>query len=971
MSRDDDCDLSPREIASPRDADDEGDDVRVVCIDEGDDATPRARASADAPDATTSTRAFPDASTAPDARAARFKPELSVKSYFKKIKPNDATRDGDATTPEDASPKRRRGLVKIEFEKDRREFTTKAIGGCKVKFPEGLNPHPAQTMTMSSIIRALTKREHAMIESPTGTGKTLALLCGALAWQEREVALSMEKNKGYWSEKMKYQTARNAYVDAVANGKTPTVERGVGWASNDPYFPNPHGSTLRPKIFICSRTHSQINQILRELKRTGYSPRYSVLSSRQRMCPMEKNDAQCKELLGTGVAQQSGRTACGFFNRHKHVSSNMERYPKAGEEGMFPSAWDMEDFERVVNEIEGCSFYALREMVKTADLIFCPYNYLFDVNIRRKMKIDLKDAAVLIDEGHNLEDVCREGSSIEFSLDTIRKGKDELSKTWGKINNETSLIARFFRAISEFMEGLFCTNPAPTTVIQSNQLEYFVNDMLKTFNAVGEYTQDIIDVVEKLLTEGSNLMSPIIAPHITFAGDLAEVLQNAVKHAAAYNIFIGSRVEIDGDECPGMVIQCMKPSVAFHAVAEKARSVIITSGTLSPMNTFEAELAEKFPTKIEAPHVVPNDHVYVEVTSAIGEVTYKATDGHVQGPKFAKKLGEYLLKYAQVIPGGMLVFLPKYSLIDRVLREWHVTGLFGKMNDYKRVVVETRGARGFQDTLNEFNLGNTNGKGSLMLAVYRGKVSEGIDFKDDSARAVFCVGIPFPSVYDIKVKAKKEFNDLPVSRAQGMLSGGEWYRAQAYRAYNQALGRCIRHPKDYAALFLVDSRFRESRWMLNNISKWIRNNAQASDDVNQSVRVVDGFFKRLRGASDGNAPAGSTAKHEETQQKENLLCGLGCEKNAALCAALERLHEASMLSPEEPMKVNAYAKALTSIRALKYEVTSGAKMSKAGPDKVQHVGPSMGAQIDFFLKHGVFERMEYYERKELPPSSAK
>ena len=206
---------------------------------------------------------------------------------------------------------------------------------------------------------------------------------------------------------------------------------------------------------------------------------------------------------------------------------------------MFPSAWDMEDFERVVNEIEGCSFYALREMVKTADLIFCPYNYLFDVNIRRKMKIDMKDAAVLIDEGHNLEDVCREGSSIEFSLDTIGKGMDELSKTWGKINNETSLIARLFRAISAFMEGLLCTNTAPTTVIQSNQLEYFVNDMLKTFNAVGEYTQDIIDVVEKLLTEDSNLMSPIIAPHITFAGDLAEVLQNAVKHAAAYNIFIG------------------------------------------------------------------------------------------------------------------------------------------------------------------------------------------------------------------------------------------------------------------------------------------------------------------------------------------------------------------------------------------------------------------------------------------------
>lgn len=53
-----------------------------------------------------------------------------------------------------------------------------------------------------------------------------------------------------------------------------------------------------------------------------------------------------------------------------------------------------------------------------------------------------------------------------------------------------------------------------------------------------------------------------------------------------------------------------------------------------------------------------------------------------------------------------------------------------------------------------------NGKGLLMFVVYCGKVFEGIDFKDDSARVVFCVGISFSSVYDIKVKVKKEFNDL-------------------------------------------------------------------------------------------------------------------------------------------------------------------------------------------------------------------
>ena len=41
--------------------------------------------------------------------------------------------------------------------------------------------------------------------------------------------------------------------------------------------------------------------------------------------------------------------------------------------------------------------------------------------------------------------------------------------------------------------------------------------------------------------------------------------------------------------------------------------------------------------------------------------------------------------------------------------------------------------------------------GALFLAVTRGKVSEGMDFADNNARAVITVGIPFPNVKDIQV----------------------------------------------------------------------------------------------------------------------------------------------------------------------------------------------------------------------------
>jgi Fanconi anemia group J protein len=39
------------------------------------------------------------------------------------------------------------------------------------------------------------------------------------------------------------------------------------------------------------------------------------------------------------------------------------------------------------------------------------------------------------------------------------------------------------------------------------------------------------------------------------------------------------------------------------------------------------------------------------------------------------------------------------------------------------------------------------------------------------------------------------------------LTGDAWYEIQAYRAVNQALGRCIRHRNDWGAIILVDHRY--------------------------------------------------------------------------------------------------------------------------------------------------------------------
>ena len=54
------------------------------------------------------------------------------------------------------------------------------------------------------------------------------------------------------------------------------------------------------------------------------------------------------------------------------------------------------------------------------------------------------------------------------------------------------------------------------------------------------------------------------------------------------------RAEDEDDEVAGWTMQiclwCLNPAIAFHSIAEEARSIILTSGTLSPLDSFASEV---------------------------------------------------------------------------------------------------------------------------------------------------------------------------------------------------------------------------------------------------------------------------------------------------------------------------------------------------------------------------------------------
>ncbi|GIL55719.1 hypothetical protein Vafri_11262 [Volvox africanus] len=195
--------------------------------------------------------------------------------------------------------------------------------------------------------------------------------------------------------------------------------------------------------------------------------------------------------------------------------------------------------------------------------------------------------------------------------------------------------------------------------------------------------------------------------------------------------------------------------------------------------------------------------------------------------------------------------MPSYGLLEKLMTRWKSTGLWARLEAAKTVVVEPREAgKGFEDAMATYYTAVRTGKGGLFMAVCRGKASEGIDFADDHARGVILLGIPFPAIKDTKVKLKKEYNDAGSGPASGrppsqrLLTGDAWYNQQAFRALNQAVGRCIRHKYDWGAIILLDERFRSNQ-LQQQLSRWVRTAVKVQDNFNMSLAELSAFCRGL------------------------------------------------------------------------------------------------------------------------------
>ena len=113
----------------------------------------------------------------------------------------------------------------------------------------------------------------------------------------------------------------------------------------------------------------------------------------------------------------------------------------------------------------------------------------------------------------------------------------------------------------------------------------------------------------------------------------------------------------------------------------------------------------------------------------------------------------------QVTPGGVLIFFSSYNMLKRHYEFWEAKKIIKELEKVKGVYQEPRESSHYKFVISAFYQNIHCGKGAVIFAVCRGKISEGLDFSDDAARAVILVGIPYPLVVDPKTIMKKYYLD--------------------------------------------------------------------------------------------------------------------------------------------------------------------------------------------------------------------
>ncbi|MCW4049841.1 MAG: hypothetical protein NWE89_08905 [Candidatus Bathyarchaeota archaeon] len=559
------------------------------------------------------------------------------------------------------------------------------------------------------------------------------------------------------------------------------------------------------KIIYATRTHEQVRQVLLEIetinKKNSEKFKAVNLASRVFLCI----NPDCRE-LPSNEAQEM----CHILRKSDECPfiHELEKAPRT-----IPAVLSKETLVSEGRRRKICPYFLARFMSKESDVVVAPYPYVFNPMIRLATGFDLSGKVLILDEGHNIDQV---GQGI-MSDTLTERGLSAAAE-------EVKLVGESASVINRLGEHLLKNDKEKPRLISASKLEETLEKVLRM--EIHQFLDEHAPLVEQIRLKKLKSGKP---PTSYLNGLLGffELLQTSrkEKYVAVYKRnYYGS---------PIIEYRCLDPSLAVLPIVKEADGVLIMSGTLSPIDIFAEIIGLKDATLKAYPSIQKSKKIQMVIETGVTS-TYKE-----RNEAMIARYGELISDALQKVPQGALIFFTQRGFMNTCLDTWERKGIMKRNGGRqflggKQLFREGRDARNNRDVVSRYKRMAVSIGGAVLTCVFRGRNSEGSNFPGDEARGIFLVGLPYANYGDPLVKAQIKYFDK-VKRGLG----NKWYTMDAFRAANQSLGRGIRGRDDWCHYWLLDRRYKEQR---NLISKWAMGDGP---EINHTQRVAQQTFKRL------------------------------------------------------------------------------------------------------------------------------
>ena len=711
--------------------------------------------------------------------------------------------------------------------------------------------YPEQYLYMVELKKCLDAKGHGLLEMPSGTGKTITLLSLIVAYQK-------------------------------------------------------HKPQQLVKLIYCSRTIPEIEKAIEELRKlNNYWDDYLkgrgeknnfvgvVLTSRKNLCinPSVANerdgrvvDAKCFNLTASFNRQKAEGVTdktqiCSFYEVFDTKGKDMH---------LEPGIYSIDDLKEVGRKHGLCPYFTARYAITYANVVIYSYYYLLDPKIADLVSRELpRQSVVVFDEAHNIDNVCIESMSVVINKKVVEKADenlDQLKLTLQDIRkvDEERLRAEYRALVEGLREAeinretdMILANPILPDDVLNEEIpgsirlaEHFVAflrrflEYVKTRLRSQHVSQEspatfLKDIQQKACIErkplrfcSERLRSILRTFEISDITNFAAITKicNLATLISTYTQGFCLIVEPFDDRTPNisnpvMTLSCLDATIAIKPVLSRFQSVIITSGTLSPIDmypkllNFHARVSTSFTMTLARPCICP-----MIVGKGNDQVTMTSKFESRSDTSVIRNYGNLLAEMCAIVPDGIVCFFVSYAYMEAVVATWYEQEIIDQVLKHKLLFIETSDSAETSLALANYAKACENGRGAVLLSVARGKVSEGVDFEHHMGRCVIMFGIPYVYTQSRILKARLEY-----MRDNYQIRENDFLTFDAIRSASQCCGRVLRGKTDYGIMCFADKRFgrydkrgKLPKWMQEHLKDYLSNLS-----IEEAVQISKRFLREM------------------------------------------------------------------------------------------------------------------------------